>query len=211
MPFSCAERERKASLMTRKSEVRNQKSGRSPNSEFPKDDCPAPIFSDSTFGIRISFGLRPSDFGFESVRRKALPEGAAHGSCQSPPKIVSQRHGPDVSFRLSALPLPGVRFRRRRHRPELRRPNHSLSRLPATFRCVHPPPTVCRQQRTCSRQRPGQVRSQAVAHRYHHTAAPAVGKCVGHLRTDTASLRSGEAMVLGRCKTGLSRGPFASD
>jgi len=197
MPFSCAERSRKASLMTRKSDVRNLKSERSPNSEFPKDDCPAPIF-----------GIRHSDFGFESKRRKAGPEGGAYRSCQSPPKIVSPECGPDVSFRLSALPIPGVCFRRRRRRSELRRANYRLSRLPPAFRRIHPRPAACGPGCICSRRCSGQVRPQVAARGHYHTASQAAGKCLERLLSDATIQGAGEAMALGKCKTDLSGGRF---
>jgi hypothetical protein len=46
-----------------KAEIRNPKEARSPKSEIGGRRMP----SFSGFGIRISFGFRPSDFGFAIV------------------------------------------------------------------------------------------------------------------------------------------------
>ena len=48
-----------------KSEIRNSKSERSPKSEIRKQRRPVD-FRFSGFGLRISFGFRPSDFGIEA-------------------------------------------------------------------------------------------------------------------------------------------------
>jgi len=46
-----------------KAEIRNPKSEGNPKSESRKPNLRCPRFSD--FGIRISFGFRISDFGFQ--------------------------------------------------------------------------------------------------------------------------------------------------
>jgi len=95
--------------------------------------------------------------------------------CQAAAKVVFQICGPDVPFRLSALPIPGARCRRRRRRRQLRRANHHLSRLPPAFRRVHPPPAARWRGGTVSRGRQERVQPQFVAHRRCHSAIPAGG------------------------------------
>ena len=176
-------------IRSSKFEIRKKPKARNPNNQPARAEF-------------FRFGLRHSDFGFGAT---------AHGYCHAACKIVFQKHGPDVPFRLSALPIPGARRRRYRHRRQLRRANHRLSRLPPAFRRVHPSPAARGQSGTSSRHRRSQIQAQLVAHRGQHSAILAGGQSVECFCTQPAFFGSAQTTALGGGETGLPHRRFSPD